>query len=195
MFNQLSGINAIPLLSERYFRARGLNKISGDMQAVTIGFTNLHIHLNRHGHNRPDRTERNSSDGSGGNGFLPAGVAGLFATDSHPEWLVWLLVGFIAFSCILARSGDLGLLERGFPKSGASQGPELGEFFALDYERADFQHLPRDGGPFGRPPVCILRADDGGPVLCCPGAISRDEGFESRRDGASFGRVAGKRFV
>lgn len=78
---------------------------------------------------------------------------------------------------------------------GAESDPTCGEFYALDHELPDFQHFSREGGPFRRRPICILRADDGGPVLYRSDGVSRDEGFEPRRDGASFGRVAGNRFV
>ena len=174
MFNQLSGINAILYYLNDIFERAGFNKISGDMQAVAIGFTNLVFTfiamavIDRIGRKKLLLT------GAAGTAFCLAGVAGLFATGSHPAVAGMAAGGIHRVLCILARSGDLGLLERGFPKSGASQRPELGEFYALDHERADFQHFSRDGGPFGRRPVCILRADDGGPVLCCPGAISRD---------------------
>ncbi len=41
MFNQLSGINAILYYLNDIFAFAGFNKVSSDLQAVTIGATNL----------------------------------------------------------------------------------------------------------------------------------------------------------
>ncbi len=41
MFNQLSGINAILYYLNDIFAKAGFSKVSGDLQAVLIGFTNL----------------------------------------------------------------------------------------------------------------------------------------------------------
>ena len=41
MFNQLSGINAILYYLNDIFAKAGFSKVSGDLQAVAIGATNL----------------------------------------------------------------------------------------------------------------------------------------------------------
>lgn len=41
MFNQLSGINAILYYLNDIFSRAGFSKVSGDLQAVLIGFTNI----------------------------------------------------------------------------------------------------------------------------------------------------------
>jgi len=128
MFNQLSGINAILYYLNDIFERAGFNKISGDMQAVTIGFTNLIFTLiamaiiDRIGRKKLLLT------GAAGTAFCLAGVAGLFATDSHPEWLVWLLVGFIAFFAFSQGAVIWVYLSEVFPNLVRAKGQSLGSF-------------------------------------------------------------------
>src|SRR5438270_4663670 len=96
MFNQLSGINAILYYLNDIFARAGFSKVSGDLQAVLIGATNLLFTLIAM--SVIDRIGRRTLliTGSVGMAACLGGVAIIFWTAQHGELLVWLLVGFIA---------------------------------------------------------------------------------------------------
>ena len=96
MFNQLSGINAILYYLNDIFARAGFSKVSGDLQAVSIGATNLIFTVLAM--SVIDRLGRRTLliVGSIGTASCLAGVAVIFGTSKHGELLVWLLVGFIA---------------------------------------------------------------------------------------------------
>jgi MFS transporter, SP family, arabinose:H+ symporter len=96
MFNQLSGINAILYYLNDIFARAGFSQVSGDLQAVAIGATNLVFTV-------PamtiiDKAGRRMllSIGAVGMAACLGGVATIFATGRHGGLLVWLLIGFIA---------------------------------------------------------------------------------------------------
>lgn len=128
IFNQLSGINAILYYLNDIFERAGFNRISGEMQAVAIGFTNLVFTLiamaviDRLGRKKLLLT------GAAGTAFCPGGVAALFATGTHPGWLVWLLVGFIAFFAFSQGAVIWVYLSEVFPNLVRARGPSLGSF-------------------------------------------------------------------
>jgi len=128
MFNQLSGINAILYYLNDIFERAGFNQLSSEMQAVAIGFTNLVFTLiamaviDRLGRKKLLLT------GAAGTAFCLAGVAALFATGSHPEWLVWLLVGFIAFFAFSQGAVIWVYLSEVFPNLVRAKGQSLGSF-------------------------------------------------------------------
>jgi MFS transporter, SP family, arabinose:H+ symporter len=128
MFNQLSGINAILYYLNDIFERAGFSKVSSDMQTVAIGFTNLVFTLIAMA--VIDRLGRKKLllGGAAGTAFCLAGVAALFATRSHPQWLVWLLVGFIA--CFAFSQGAViwVYLSEVFPNLVRAKGQSLGSF-------------------------------------------------------------------
>jgi MFS transporter, SP family, arabinose:H+ symporter len=97
MFNQLSGINAILYYINDIFIAAGFSKVSGDLQAVAIGGTNLLFTMIAM--SVIDKIGRKTLllVGSVGTAICLGGVAYIFFTRQHQGLLVWLLVGFIAF--------------------------------------------------------------------------------------------------
>ena len=97
MFNQLSGINAILYYINDIFAAAGFSKVSGDLQSVAIGGTNLFFTMLAM--TVIDKIGRKTLllIGSVGTALCLAGVAYIFFTHQHQSMLVWLLVGFIAF--------------------------------------------------------------------------------------------------
>jgi MFS transporter, SP family, arabinose:H+ symporter len=97
MFNQLSGINAILYYINDIFGYAGFSKVSGDLQAVAIGATNLLFTIIAM--SVIDRLGRKTLllVGSVGTAICLGGVAYIFFTAQHQSLLVWLLVGFIAF--------------------------------------------------------------------------------------------------
>src|SRR5205807_2887569 len=96
MFNQLSGINAILYYLNDIFARAGFSKVSSDLQAVAIGATNLLFTMLAM--SVIDRVGRRTLMliGSVGTALSLAGVAAIFWTGRHEDWLVWLLIGFIA---------------------------------------------------------------------------------------------------
>ena len=97
IFNQLSGINAILYYLNDIFERAGFSKVSGDLQAVAIGATNLLFTIIAM--SVIDKIGRKTLllVGSVGTAVCLAGVSAIFFTSRHEDLLVWLLVGFIAF--------------------------------------------------------------------------------------------------
>jgi len=127
MFNQLSGINAILYYLNDIFAAAGYSKVSGDLQAVAIGAMNLVATL--FGMTLIDKLGRKTLliIGSVGTALCLAGVAEIFFTQTHQNYLLWLLVTYIAFFAVFPGSGHLGLHRRGISQPGALQGPITGQ--------------------------------------------------------------------
>ncbi|HTJ29795.1 MAG TPA: sugar porter family MFS transporter [Acidobacteriaceae bacterium] len=96
-FNQLAGINAILYYSNQIFAAAGFSQLSGDQQSIAIGATNLIFCII--GMSVIDKLGRKTLllIGAAGTAACLAGVALLFAHQSHLGALVWLLVTYIAF--------------------------------------------------------------------------------------------------
>jgi SP family arabinose:H+ symporter-like MFS transporter len=96
-FNQLAGINAILYYLNDIFQAAGFSQVSGDQQAIAIGFTNLIFTIV--GMSAIDKLGRKTLllIGAAGTASCLAGVAWIFSSNSHQGMLVWLLVIYIAF--------------------------------------------------------------------------------------------------
>ncbi|MGH9552503.1 MAG: MFS transporter, partial [Terriglobales bacterium] len=96
-FNQLSGINAILYYLNDIFGYAGYSKMSGDVQAVIIGATNLVATLTAM--SLIDRIGRKTLllIGAVGTTLCLGGIAAIFHLHQHMELLVWLLVAYIAF--------------------------------------------------------------------------------------------------
>jgi sugar porter (SP) family MFS transporter len=128
MFNQLSGINAILYYLNDIFARAGYSKVSGDLQAVLIGFTNLVAVIIAM--SIIDRVGRRTLllIGSVGCAICLAGVAGVFLSSSHENWLVWLLVGFIAFFSFSQGAVIWVFISEVFPTRVRAKGQSLGSF-------------------------------------------------------------------
>ncbi len=96
LFCQLSGINAILYYLNDIFRAAGFASLSGNLQAVAVGATNLIFTLLAM--MVIDRIGRKPLllIGSLSMAAALAGVAILFSTHQHQGWLLWLLIGYAA---------------------------------------------------------------------------------------------------
>lgn len=128
MFNQLSGINAILYYLNDIFQQAGFDKVSGDLQAVAIGFTNLIFTMLAM--TVIDKLGRKKLllIGSVGCAISLAGVAWIFASGKNQHLLVWLLVGFIASFAFSQGAVIWVYLSEVFPNRVRAKGQSLGSF-------------------------------------------------------------------
>jgi SP family arabinose:H+ symporter-like MFS transporter len=128
IFNQFSGINAILYYLNDVFQRAGFSKVSSDVQAVVIGFTNLVFTLIAM--SMIDRLGRRKLllAGAVGTAVSLAGVAVIFATGKQPKLLLWLLVGFIASFAFSQGAVIWVYLSEVFPNLVRAKGQSLGSF-------------------------------------------------------------------
>jgi SP family arabinose:H+ symporter-like MFS transporter len=126
MFNQLSGINAILYYLNDIFAAAGFSKLSGDLQAVAIGGMNLLATLL--GMSVIDKLGRKTLllIGSVGTALCLAGVARIFLTRQHQDYLLWFLVAYIAFFAISQGAVIWVYISEVFPNRVRAKGQALG---------------------------------------------------------------------
>jgi MFS transporter, SP family, arabinose:H+ symporter len=125
-FNQLAGINAILYYLPNIFASAGFSQISGDQQAIAIGFTNLIFTMV--GMSVIDKLGRKTLllIGAAGTAGCLGGVAWLFSTHSHPGALVWILVTYIAFFALSQGAVIWVYIGEVFPNSVRSKGQGVG---------------------------------------------------------------------
>jgi sugar porter (SP) family MFS transporter len=125
-FNQLSGINAILYYLNDIFAKAGFSRVSGDLQAVAVGATNLVFTMV--GMSLIDKAGRKwlMLVGCVGLTICLGGVSAVFWTHSHQAWLVWLLMAYIA--CFAASQGAVTWVYIGeiFPTRVRAKGQSLG---------------------------------------------------------------------
>jgi sugar porter (SP) family MFS transporter len=128
MFNQLAGINAILYYLNDIFERAGFSKVSSDMQAVAIGLTNLIFTMIAM--TIIDRAGRRKLllIGAVGTGACLAGVAAIFAAGRHEDFLLWLLVAYIAFFAFSQGAVIWVYLSEVFPNRVRATGQSLGSF-------------------------------------------------------------------
>ena len=128
MFNQLSGINAILYYLNDIFERAGFSRLSSDVQAVAIGFTNLVFTILAM--SMIDRLGRKRLllIGAAGTAVCLAGVATIFAIHQHENLLLWFLVGFIGFFGFSQGAVIWVYLSEVFPNLVRAKGQSLGSF-------------------------------------------------------------------
>jgi sugar porter (SP) family MFS transporter len=126
MFNQLSGINAILYYANDIFSFGGFSSLSGDKQAVLLGAMNFGATILAM--SAIDKLGRKSLllIGSVGTAVCLAGVAAIFHANSHQQYLVWMLVGFIFFFSISQGAVIWVYISEVFPTRVRSKGQSLG---------------------------------------------------------------------
>jgi SP family arabinose:H+ symporter-like MFS transporter len=126
MFNQLSGINAILYYLNDIFAKAGFSKVSGDLQSVAIGATNLLFTMIAM--TVIDKLGRKTLllVGAVGTAVCLAGVAFIFSTAKNENWLVWLLVGYIAFFAFSQGAVIWVYIGEVFPNRVRAKGQSLG---------------------------------------------------------------------
>ncbi|MGC2541867.1 MAG: MFS transporter, partial [Candidatus Sulfotelmatobacter sp.] len=128
MFNQLSGINAILYYLNDIFAFAGFSKMSGDLQAVAVGGTNLIFTMIAMSVIDKLGRKKLLLIGSVGTAACLGGVAAIFSTNKHHELLVWLLVGFIASFAFSQGSVIWVYLSEVFPNRVRAKGQSLGSW-------------------------------------------------------------------
>jgi sugar porter (SP) family MFS transporter len=128
MFNQLAGINAILYYLNDIFAHAGFSALSGDIQAVAVGATNLLFTVIAM--SMIDRVGRKTLllIGSVGTAACLAGVAAIFFTTAHENLLVWLLMGYIAFFAFSQGAVIWVYISEVFPNRVRAKGQSLGSF-------------------------------------------------------------------
>lgn len=125
-FNQLAGINAILYYLNSIFAGAGFSQISGDQQTIAIGFTNLVFTIV--GMSVIDKLGRKTLllVGAAGTAVCLAAVSWLFATNSHPGALVWVLITYIAFFALSQGAVIWVYIGEVFPNAVRSKGQGVG---------------------------------------------------------------------
>jgi MFS transporter, SP family, arabinose:H+ symporter len=125
-FNQLAGINGILYYLNFIFTAAGFSRVSGYQQAMAVGATNFLFTLV--GMAFIDKAGRKTLllIGAAGCSVCLAGVAWLFATNSHPNALLWLLVTFVAFFSVSQGAVIWVYIGEVFPTSVRAKGQGVG---------------------------------------------------------------------
>jgi MFS transporter, SP family, arabinose:H+ symporter len=128
LFNQLSGINAILYYLNDIFDRAGFSRVSGDVQSVAIGATNLIFTVLAM--SIIDRVGRRALllTGAVGTAVCLSGVAAIFFTGKHASLLLWLLVGFIASFAFSQGAVIWVYLAEVFPTRVRGKGQSLGSF-------------------------------------------------------------------
>lgn len=128
IFNQLTGINALLYYLNSIFAQAGFDKVSGDLQAVAVGATNLLFTMIAM--SIIDKVGRKTLllVGSVGTAICLAGVSVIFFTQSNQFMLVYLLVGYIAFFGFSQGAVIWVYISEVFPNSVRSKGQALGSF-------------------------------------------------------------------
>jgi sugar porter (SP) family MFS transporter len=125
-FNQLAGINSILYYLNSIFASAGFSQISGDQQAIAIGFTNLVFTIV--GMSVIDKLGRKTLllIGAAGTASCLAAVSWLFATNSYPGALVWVLITYIAFFALSQGAVIWVYIGEVFPNAVRSKGQGVG---------------------------------------------------------------------
>jgi sugar porter (SP) family MFS transporter len=126
MFCQLSGINAILYYLNDIFALAGASKVSGALQAVAVGAVNLVATL----------IAMSVIDRFGRKKLLLVGTVGLticlsavsyvFTVHRHLDWLVWLLMAYIACFAVSQGAVVWVYISEVFPNRVRSKGQALG---------------------------------------------------------------------
>jgi MFS transporter, SP family, arabinose:H+ symporter len=100
--------------------------VSGDQQAIAIGFTNLIFTMV--GMSVIDKVGRKTLllIGAAGTAACLGGVAWIFTTNSHPGALVWLLLTYIAFFSLSQGAVIWVYIGEVFPNHVRSKGQGVG---------------------------------------------------------------------
>jgi sugar porter (SP) family MFS transporter len=125
-FNQMSGINAILYYLPSIFASAGFTQLSGDKQAIAIGFTNLIFTMV--GMSVIDKLGRKTLllIGAAGTAICLAAVSWLFTSHAHPGALVRIFITYIAFFALSQGAVIWVYIGEVFPNQVRSKGQGVG---------------------------------------------------------------------
>ena len=178
MFNQLSGINAILYYLNDIFAAAGFDKMSSDLQAIAIGAANLIATMialrviDRFGR------KKLLLIGAVGTAVAQAGVAVIMGSGQGNEYLLAMLIMFIAFFAFSQGAVIWVYLAEIFPTAVRVTRPGFGQHHALAHERAHRHGVSDDRRESARLAVRILRRLHGGAVFCGARGFPETRGVE-----------------
>jgi sugar porter (SP) family MFS transporter len=126
MFNQLAGINAILYYLNDIFSAAGFSKVGGELGAVAVGAMNLAATLLAM--TVIDKLGRKTLLLIGSVGLVAclSGIAAIFLTHRHQNYLLWLLIAYIAFFAISQGAVIWVYIGEVFPNRVRAKGQSLG---------------------------------------------------------------------
>jgi sugar porter (SP) family MFS transporter len=126
MFNQLAGINAILYYLNDIFAAAGFSRVSGELGPVAVGAMNLCATLLAM--TVIDKLGRKTLLLIGSVGLVAclSGLATIFLTHRHQDYLLWLLVAYIAFFAISQGAVIWVYIGEVFPNRVRAKGQSLG---------------------------------------------------------------------
>jgi MFS transporter, SP family, arabinose:H+ symporter len=128
LFNQFSGINPILYYLNDIFAKAGFNKVSGDLQSVAIGATNLLFTIVAMSIIDQVGRKKLLIVGSVGTFVCLSVISMLFFTGKHQNLLLFPLVGFVAFFAVSQGSVIWVYISEIFPNSVRGKGQSLGSF-------------------------------------------------------------------
>ncbi|HEY7837183.1 MAG TPA: sugar porter family MFS transporter [Terriglobales bacterium] len=126
MFCQLSGINAILYYLNDIFALAGASTMSGNLQAVAVGAMNLVATLAAMAVIDHIGRRRLLLIGTSGLVVTLAAVSVIFYTHQHMNWLVWLLLAYIACFAISQGAVIWVYVSEVFPNRVRSKGQSVG---------------------------------------------------------------------
>jgi MFS transporter, SP family, arabinose:H+ symporter len=127
-FNQFSGINAILYYLNDIFADAGFNKVSGGLQTVIVGLTNLVFTMIAMSVIDKFGRKKLLLIGAVGTAACLFGVAAIFATGRRHDLLIWLLVTYIAFFAFSQGAVIWVYISEVFPNRVRAKGQSLGSF-------------------------------------------------------------------
>ncbi|MFN8658810.1 MAG: sugar porter family MFS transporter [Candidatus Obscuribacterales bacterium] len=126
MFNQLSGINAILYYLNDIFAKAGFSSLSGNIQAVIVGGTNLVFTLFAMASIDKFGRKPLLLIGAVGTALCLFGVAAIFYMHANENALIWLLMAYIGFFAFSQGSVIWVYISEIFPTPVRARGQSLG---------------------------------------------------------------------
>jgi SP family arabinose:H+ symporter-like MFS transporter len=142
-FNQFSGINAILYYLNNIFADAGFSKVSGGLQTVFVGLTNLAFTMVAMSVIDKFGRKKLLLTGAIGTSACLAGVAAIFAIGRRHDLLIWLLVAYIGFFAFSQGAVIWVYLSEVFPNRVRAKGQSLGSFTHWIMAALIAQEFPR----------------------------------------------------
>jgi MFS family permease len=126
LFCQLSGINAVLYYLNDIFALAGATSMSGNLQAIAVGATNLVATLVAMSVIDKIGRKKLLLTGTVGLAFCLAAITAIFFTHQHMGWLLWLLMIYIALFAISQGAVVWVYISEVFPNRVRAKGQSLG---------------------------------------------------------------------